>query len=286
MKIDSNDIDNALNYYNISDEKYINNCYKCIEDINLIKEFNQKVEEVYNILYKDKSNKINDLWNKKSIIELFDKNYDSFVTNILVLIGYKLHDENMRKNGYTQKEIELYKKRVYETLTNDIFIKKLKGIRISQMLWATYFINAKLIEVGRLQYEKCENYIKIHIPSGERLEIENVINSIKNSKKEVKKYFGLSNPEYRCNSWLLSNQLNDIIDRNCNIHKFYKLFEVKDGEDATKDILNFVFEMQECADFNSLPENTSLQKILKKQLINNKKMKIGCGILIKTINVA
>ena len=225
MKIDSNDIDNALNYYNISDEKYINNCYKCIEDINLIKEFNQKVEEVYNILYKDKS--------------------------------------NMRKNGYTQKEIELYKKRVYETLTNDIFIKKLKGIRISQMLWATYFINAKLIEVGRLQYEKCGNYIKIHIPSGERLEIENVINSIKNSKKEVKKYFGLSNPEYRCNSWLLSNQINDIIDRNCNIHKFYKLFEVKDGEDATKDILNFVFEMQECADFNSLPENTSLQKILK-----------------------
>ena len=283
MKIDFNDINNALNFYNISDKMYINNCYKCIEDINSIKDFNQKAEEVYNILYRDKSNKINNLWNKENIIELFGKNYNPFVTNILVLLGYKLHNENMKKNGYTQKEIELYKKRVYETLTNDIFIKKLKGIRVSQMLWASYFINVKLIEVGRLQYEKyekCENYIKIHIPSGEKLEIQNVISSIENSKKEIKKYFGLSNPEYRCNSWLLSNQLNDIIDCNCNIHKFYKLFKVEDGEDATKDILNFVFEMQECVDYNSLPENTSLQKILKKQLLNNQKLKIGCGNLI------
>ena len=285
MKFNFNDINNALKYYNISDTNYINNCYKCIEDINLDKEFSKKVEEVYNILYKDKSNKIKELWNKNSIIELFDENCNPFATNVLVLLGYKLHDENMRKMGFTQKETELYKKRVYEALTNDIFIRKLKSIRISQMIWATYFINVKLIEVGRLQYENCKDYIKIHIPAGEKLEIESVIESIENSKKEIKKYFGLSNPEYRCNSWLLSNQINDIIDCNCNIHKFYKIFEVEDGEDATKDILNFVFKMQECTDYKSLPENTSLQKILKKQLIDNKKMKIGCGNLIQAMKI-
>ena len=50
----------------------------------------------------------------------------------------------------------------------------LENIRISQMIWAGYFINTKLIEVGRLQYEKNENYIKIHIPSGDKLEIKKV----------------------------------------------------------------------------------------------------------------
>ena len=56
------------------------------------------------------------------------------------------------------------------------------------MIWAAYFINTKLIEVGRLQYEKRGNYIKIHIPSGEKLEIEKVLQTIKNSKQEIEKY--------------------------------------------------------------------------------------------------
>ena len=147
------------------------------------------------------------------------------------------------------------------------------------MIWGAYFINTRLIEVGRLQYENCENHIKIHIPSGSKLEIEEVLNSIKASKEEIKKYFHLKNIEYYCNSWLLSNQINSIIDKNSNIAKFYKLFEVKDGPDATKDILKFVFNIQECEDYNNLKENTSLQKILKRQLIENKELKIGCGKL-------
>ena len=147
------------------------------------------------------------------------------------------------------------------------------------MIWAAYFINTKLIEVGRLQYERCENHIKIHIPSRDKLEIEKVLNSIRDSKAEIEKYFDLKNPEYRCDSWILSNQINAIIDSNSNIANFYRLFEVKDGPDATKDILNFVFEIEECDNYNNLVENTSLQKLLKKQLLANKELKIGWGKL-------
>ena len=43
-------------------------------------------------------------------------------------------------------------------------------------------------------------------------ETEKVLNSITNSKIEIEKYFNLKNPEYRCDSWLLSNQINAIID--------------------------------------------------------------------------
>lgn len=215
------------------------------------------------------------------MIELFGEQYNPFVTSVLVLLGYKLHEKNMINKNYSNIQEELYKKRVTEALVNDIYVRELESIRISQMIWSAYFINTKLIEVGRLQYEKCENHIKIHIPSGDKLEIEKVLKSIKKSKEEIEKYFDLKNPEYLCDSWLLSNQINSIIDSNSNIGKFYNLFEVQDGTDAKKDILNFVFNIQECDNYNNLLEDTSLQKLLKKQLIENKSIKIGCGKLKK-----
>ncbi|WP_286315153.1 hypothetical protein [Romboutsia ilealis] len=101
--------------------------------------------------------------------------------------------------------------------------------------------------------------------------------------KGIEKYFNLKNPEYRCDSWILSNQINDIIDCNSNIAKFHRLFEVQDGSDAKKDILNFVFNIQECNNYNNLSENTSLQKLLKKQLLENKSLKIGWGKLKKEV---
>lgn len=279
MKIQNSKIDDALKYYKIDDIDYIQKCYKCIKKINTINNLNLKTEEIYNILYGDEKIKINTLWKKQSMIELFGEEYNPFVTNILVLLGYKIHDENMEKKNYNNEQKGLYKKRVRETLTNDIFIRKLDGIRISQMIWGAYFINTKLIEVGRLQYEDCKDYIKIHIPSGSKLLIEKVIDSINNSKKEIEKYFDIKNPTYICDSWLLSNQINAIIDLNSNIRRFYNLFDVEDGEDATKNILNFVFNVQECENFSNLSENTSLQRLLKKQLLENKEMRIGVGKL-------
>lgn len=53
----------------------------------------------------------------------------------------------------------------------------------------------------------------LHIPSGKKLEIEKVLQSIKDYKQEIKKYFNIINPEYRCDSWLLSNKINAIIKK-------------------------------------------------------------------------
>lgn len=95
----------------------------------------------------------------------------------------------MIDKNYSNIQKEIYRRRVTEALTNDIYVRELESIRISQMIWVAYFINTKLIEIGRLQYEKCENHIKIHIPSGNKLEIEKVLTSIKDSKNEIEKYF-------------------------------------------------------------------------------------------------
>ena len=147
------------------------------------------------------------------------------------------------------------------------------------------FINIRLIEVGRLQYEYCNNkkgkYIKIHIPKGDKLLYNEVLNSIKNSKKEIKKYFKIENYEYYCESWLLSKEIAKLLDSNSNIAKFQQLFDITEGKDAIKDILNFVFDLQQIDSYYNLPERTSLQSKIKDLLINGKEIHIGIGKLKK-----
>ena len=181
--------------------------------------------------------------------------------------------------------IEDYKNKCYKCLTNDIYNRKLEGIRLSQLLWGLYFVKIKLIEVGRLQYEYCNNkkgkYIKIHIPKGDKLLYNEVLNSIKNSKKEIKKYFEIENYEYYCESWLLSKEIAKLLDSNSNISKFQQLFDIIEGKNAIKDILNFVYDLQHIDSYYDLPERTSLQSKIKDLLINGKEIHIGIGKLKK-----
>ena len=103
---------------------------------------------------------------------------------MLLLLGFEYHKKNISKYNFDNEQIEIQKQRVKECLLNDILIKHYEGIRISQMLWGTYFINARLIECGRLQFEPTtNNNVKIHIPAGKKLDIEKVKDSLLNSKE-------------------------------------------------------------------------------------------------------
>ena len=110
MKIDLIDIDNALEYYQISDINYKNKCYKCIEDVNTIEDFNAKSEAIYNILYTDKPFAIDTLWKRQNMVELFGEYYNPFITSALVLLGYKLQEKNMINQNYDDMQKTLYKK--------------------------------------------------------------------------------------------------------------------------------------------------------------------------------
>ena len=107
------------------------------------------------------------------------------------------------------------------------------------------------------------------------------MNSIKNTKKEKKKYFNIENYEYYCESWLLSKEITKLLENNSNIAKFQQLFDITEGKDAIKDILNFVFDLQQIDSYYDLPEGTSLQSKIKDLLINEKEIHIGIGKLKK-----
>lgn len=279
-------IDEALSYYEITDHAYNEKCYKCLEYITNNKKLQKEFNKLYEILFIDKTDKIRELWNIKSLDKLFVEKTPEYITNLLLLSGYKIHQRNQNQYNLDDEQIKIHKLRVKESLINDIKLRKYNQIRLSQMLWGAYFVNIRLIEVGRLQYEKCEKFIKIHIPSNGKLDMDKVKESLSNSKFYIERYFGLKDYNYYCNSWLLSNQIHNMLDKDSNIHKFYNLFNIDDGESCIDDVLNFVYQQSEINNYSELAENTSLQRKLKQFLLNGNDIKIGKGMLKNEENVS
>ena len=272
-------IDNALLYYGINDEWYRKQCYACMKTIETDNHLMQKFEELLDVLYVDKTQKINRLWSIESAEELFHQPVHPFVTSVALLYGFQLHQKNMFEHHFDEVQQSIHKIRMKEVLTKDIVQRRLESIRISQMIWGTYFINVRLVEVGRLQYEYVDMHtIRIHIPSDEKLEVLKVIDSITSSKNVIKQYFKVEKPQYVCDSWLLSPEIHQLVSKDSNIYQFYELFNVSKGYDCIRDIFDFVYQTKEC-DYRDLAEKTSLQRSIKNYLLDGNCIHLGSGIL-------
>ena len=280
MLFNKEKIKEALDYYLIKDADYKEKCNICIDEIIRQKNRYIKAKEIYEILYTDETGKFKELWNEKDINILFGQKVNPFITNILLLLGFEYHIKNIKKYDFDDEQIKKQKQRIKECLLNDIVNKHYDGIRISQMLWGTYFINGRLIECGRLQFEPTSNdKVKIHIPAGNKLDIKDVKDSIENSRKLIKKYYNIENPKYICESWLLSKEISEMLDENSNIRKFQELFDIQSSENGIDDVLNFVFNLKKCDNYNELSEVTRLQKNIKEFLKSNKTIYDGYGEL-------
>lgn len=157
LLIEKYNIEKALAFYNINIDDYKDKCYKCLDDINKNNELKNKINQVLKLLYNNESEQLELLWKEKDLSNFLGNQYNKFIHNIILLSGYKIHEENMNKYNFDTYQILAHKNRVKECLTSDIYNRKLEGIRLSQALWGIYFIKMRLIEVGRLQYEYCNN---------------------------------------------------------------------------------------------------------------------------------
>lgn len=270
------DISLALKFYDICDKAYYARCLKCLDYIKS----NDLMDGTLKLVDKLYNDDLSLMWKIRSITEIIESE-DLWITNLILLVGYKVHLLHMKKYHFDDEQIKIHKFRVKECLTSDIYNRKLDGIRFSQLLWGIYFIRIKLIEVGRLQYGLSGDEIHVHIFGGRKLEYGEVVESLKESKKYIKEYYGLVNPSYKCNSWLLSKEVRKLISDDSNIAKFQDLFDIEQGEDCEYDILNHVFGISYCDDYNELREDTYLQRIIKEQLILGSKFYLGCGKLKK-----
>ena len=62
MIFEKEKIEEALKYYSIKDNNYKEKCNKCINEITKDEKIYKKANEIYEILYIDKTGKLIELW--------------------------------------------------------------------------------------------------------------------------------------------------------------------------------------------------------------------------------
>lgn len=138
--------------------------------------------------------------------------------------------------------------------------------------WTTRQAGCHLFRIGELEYEmkhiEDKIVIGIHIPSDADFSPSTIDKSLINAKKLFTEYYpNLANAEYRCHSWLLDSQLKDMIRQNSNIISFQNRFEIFDEGEIGTDFIEWLYNT-ESTDYSALPENTALQRNMKRHLLS------------------
>ena len=161
---------------------------------------------------------------------------------------------------------------------------------LKELWWLAQSMNMKLFRLGRLQFEpivieedmvgenevipKGTRALNVHIPAGESLDLKVCLDSFRNAEA----FFGKKGQIYVCDSWLLSPELKKLLSEKSNIIRFQNLFEITKVYYAFPQAEQRVFG-QVLEDKSQYPEDTLLQRNLKKYLMDGKNPGIGAGFV-------
>ena len=149
--------------------------------------------------------------------------------------------------------------------------------------WTTRQVSSKLFRIGQLEYElttlEGQHIVSVHIPTDVDLRPEILRPSVRESLADLYRIF----PEYTdkpvyCHSWLLSPHLKDMLPAKSNILAFQEMFDLSDEYDPGTGFLQWVFKNPQLPK-EDLPENTSLQRKLKRFVLDGGVFLDGKGFL-------
>lgn len=259
------------------------------------------VEEIEKILSKYQSLESFDIKELSALAEeLANKyNYKKETINLytLVCLVPKL------KEFYKQKDIS--EKIFYDTV-NDMRYKYrecmncegVDGIRNASFVgWYDTILKMDLFALGRFQYEvlpfrlkeyqkdgnvvrEGDKVLSIHIPSsGVPLTDEVRHESYALAKEFFNERFNGKPIPFICWSWLMNPNHDNILDKNSNIVAFMHDFDIIDTEEYEDyNVLSpWIFGKQR-VDFDTMPQNSSLQRNIKKHLVSGGKLGWGYGV--------
>jgi hypothetical protein len=124
-----------------------------------------------------------------------------------------------------------------------------------------------------------EPIISLHIPTDVDLRAEVLRPSMREGLAEFYRLF----PEYvgrkvYCHSWLMSPQLKTFLSEGSNILRFQEMFDMEPGGTPGNGVLLWVFKNPKLP-LEEMPENTSLQRKLKRFLLDGGQFLEGRGFL-------
>lgn len=148
--------------------------------------------------------------------------------------------------------------------------------------WLYRFLNARIFRIGALEYEIVDKdnrkAISVHIPSDSFLLPEKISESLKEARKFFKDHFDITDVPFVCSSWLLSEDLDPFLKEDSNILNFKRRFIVKDKKE-NNEFIEFLYKCPENTPIEVLPEDTSLQRMVKKHLLAGGKVHWTTGVL-------
>ena len=205
----------------------------------------------------------------------FDEEFYSYLESIKISDSININTYKPGKNGKRDLLSFLYMcedlKDKYKEMKipESILIDTLKDIErwtntwsdikgklyLGECSWLSRHLSMKLFKLGRLQFcmgqaeeniekfgvLKGDNILEVHIPECGPLLIEECEKSIKMAREFFEEFF----PDFKykcftCHSWLLDENLKEIIKPESNILKFQSLFE-KICDEESDAILKYVF---------------------------------------------
>lgn len=151
--------------------------------------------------------------------------------------------------------------------------------------WTTRQLSCLLFRLETLEFEigefQNEPSLCIHIPSDAVITPEKCRESLEMAEEFFGKYF----PQFKyahmsCSSWLLAPSLQELLPEKSNIVKFQKLFTILNVQPDDKEYISWIFKNDKLP-IEQLPENTSLQRNVKKYMLDGKNIGSGEGIILR-----
>ncbi|SHN23983.1 acyltransferase domain-containing protein [Gracilibacillus kekensis] len=150
--------------------------------------------------------------------------------------------------------------------------------------WAVRQISMQEFRIGELEYEMIiqdnKKVISIHIPSDIHLTSSNLRKSYQDARNFFAKFYpAYANAEMICGTWMLAPELKNLLPEGSRILQFQKSFVITSQDDNSSGILDWVYGSKDIP-FKNLPEDTSLQRKLKKYLLDGGKVEWTNGTLV------
>jgi hypothetical protein len=137
--------------------------------------------------------------------------------------------------------------------------------------WLTLHARGGIYELGRLQHQRGDTVIGLHIPESGPMPPEAVAASLDEARAFFPRHFSYEDyTAFSCGSWLLDPQLLEYLPADSNIARFQRRFELEpyaapEGLDADVEVLRFVFRTL-TTPLDQLPRRTVLQRAVADHL--------------------
>lgn len=137
--------------------------------------------------------------------------------------------------------------------------------------WTTRQVEARLFRIGTLEYELCgadgARFVDLHIPTDVHLRPDALNDSVRRARAFLRTYFpAWGDAPMRCDSWLLSPALRDLLPERSNILRFQAAFDITESDAADDSALQWIFTLSEAQAAAPIPRDLPTDTTLRRNV--------------------